>query len=58
MVSIGIKTRSFQTLCDKGKKENILEDSATQNDSVQFFIGSDRLTGLDDNAGDGLMELS
>ncbi len=58
MVGIDIKARSFQAFCDKRKKVDILEDPSAQDDSVQTFLVSDRLAGLNDKASNGSMELS
>ncbi len=56
MMSIDIEPGISQTFCDKGEKENILENPSAEDNPVQVFPGSNRLAGLDDKTGDGSME--
>ncbi len=57
MVGIDIEPRMPQALGDERKEKNILKDASAQNDTAQAVPGSNGLAGLDDEAGDGTMEL-
>ncbi len=57
MVGVYIEPRMPQALGDERKEKNILKDAAAQNDTAQTVPGSNGLAGLDDETGDGTMEL-